>query len=129
MTGPVVFVSHFRVKEGMLEGFKEYTQEGSQMLEAEKPRTGVFLPFLNEEGTELSIVHVFADADAMDAHVEGAGERAQRAYEFVEPTGWEIYGQPSEAVSEMMLRGAEAAGVSITFQPVSVAGFVRFRSD
>jgi hypothetical protein len=129
MTAPVAFVSHFRVKEGMLEPCRRYMEEGSRMLEADKPRTSVFLPFLSEDGTELSIVHVFADADAMDVHVEGAGERAQQAYEFVEPTGWEIYGRPSEAVSETMRQGAEAAGVPVTFQPESVAGFLRVRDD
>jgi len=129
MTGPVAFVSHFRVKEGMLEAGTRYLEEGSRMLEAEKPRTAVFLPFVREDGTEVSIVHVFADAEAMDAHVEGADDRSREAYEYLEPTGWEIYGQPSGAVSEMMRRGADAAGVSITFQPISVAGFVRFGSD
>ena len=63
------------------------------------PRTAVFLSFLDEEGSEVSFVHVFADSEAMDLHIEGADERARAAYEAIEPLGWEVYGTPSDAAS------------------------------
>lgn len=56
----------------------------------------MFLAYVSEDGTRVTIVHVFADADSMDLHVEGAEERTRTAYEFVEPRGFEIYGMPSE---------------------------------
>lgn len=32
------------------------------MLKADKPRTSAFLVYVNDDGTVVSIVHVFADA-------------------------------------------------------------------
>ena len=128
MSQPIVFVSHFRVKEGKLEGARRPWQEASRRLEEEKPRTLVFLGYLDRDGTHVTMVHVFADADSMDLHVEGAGERSTAAYEFVEPEGFEIYGTPSDRVLEMLRREAATAGVTLTHQPENLVGFLRVKS-
>jgi quinol monooxygenase YgiN len=128
MTQPVVFISHFRVKEGKLDGFRQRSEGTTKSLEAEKPATVAFLTYLSEDGTQLSIVHVFPDAGSMDAHVEGAEERAAAAYEFVEPAGWEIYGRPSDGVLEMMRRSAASASVPLVHHPEHLAGFLRLRA-
>jgi hypothetical protein len=36
-------------------------------------------------------------ADSMDVHFQGADERTASALEFMEPEGWEIYGEDSDA--------------------------------
>lgn len=125
MSEPIVFISHFRVKEGKGETWKERTQKVVASLEEEKRRTVAFLQYLDESAAELSIVHVFPDAESMDLHVEGAEDRARAAYEFVEPVGWEIYGTPSQRVAEMMRGSADAAGVPLQLHPEHVAGFLR----
>jgi hypothetical protein len=81
------------------------------------------LVYLDDTGTNLSIVHVFADADAMDIHVQGAEERSKAAYDFMDPAGWEIYGTPSDAVLQMMGQAATSAGVASTVQPEHLGGF------
>ena len=123
-----MFVSHFRVNEGKLEGLRRPWQEASRRLEVEKPRTLVFLGYLDEYGTHLTMVHVFPDAESMDVHVQGAAERSSAAYEFVEPEGFEIYGTPSDRVLEMMRREAATAGVTLTYQPENLVGFLRVKS-
>jgi hypothetical protein len=123
MPEPIVFISHFEVKEGKVEAWKDRAREAAASLGAEKPRTVAFLQYL--DGTALSIVHVFPDAESMDAHVEGAAERARAAYELIEPRGWEIYGKPSDGVLEMMRASAESANVPLALHPVHVGGFLR----
>jgi quinol monooxygenase YgiN len=125
MDEPIVFISHFRVKADKLEAFRAYFREGAVGLQAAKPRTVAFLAYADETGTRASIVHVFPDADAMDLHFEGAAERSRAAYEFMEPDGWEIYGDPSAAALGMMRAGASAAGVTLTVQPGDIGGFLR----
>jgi hypothetical protein len=125
MGGPVVFISHLRVKDGMGVELRRRWPEATARIEAEKPRTAVFWSFLDESGTMVSIVHVFADAEAMDVHVEGADERARAAYEVVEPRGWEIYGPASEAVVTLLTTSASAVGVPLTRWPEYVDGFSR----
>ena len=125
MSGPIVFISHFRIKQGVAEGYMELQRRVVKSLEAEKPRTLAFLQYLAGDGETLSIVHVFADAASMDAHVEGAEERSSAAYEYLVPAGWEIYGTPSEQVSEMMRKSAATAGVPLAMHPEFVGGFLR----
>ena len=62
-----------------------------------KPDTVAFLSYIDEDGSQVSIIHVFADAAAMDRHFEGADERTVQAFQYLVPRGWEVYGQPSEA--------------------------------
>ena len=125
MSEPIVFISHFRVKAGQLDAFRPYLREGSATLQADKPRTVAFLAYIDEAGTQATIVHVFPDAEAVDRHVEGSGERSRDAYEFLQPDGWEIYGTPSAAALAMLQEGAVAAGVSLAVRPDYIGGFLR----
>ena len=125
MGQPIVFISHFTVKAGKLDPLKLLAQEVATRLEAEKPHTLVYLNYLTGRGTQATFVHVFADPEAMDLHFEGSDERSRAAFEFMEPIGWEVYGQPSEAASGTMRQMATSAGVPLTIQPDYMAGFVR----
>ena len=71
MPEPIVFISHFRIKEGSRDAYEELARDVTPKLEAEKPSTLVFLTYENEPGDRLSIVHAFADADGMDRHFQG----------------------------------------------------------
>ena len=125
MPEPIVFISHFRIKEGSRQAYEDLAREVTPKLEAEKPSTLVFLTYENEPGDRLSIVHAFADADGMDRHFQGAAERGAAAMEFLEPTGWDIYGQPKPAVLEQMGQLAARANVPLTVESRYVGGFLR----
>jgi quinol monooxygenase YgiN len=129
MHEPIVFISHFKVREGKLEGFEDLSRAAQSALEEEKPRTAAYLFYLNEDRSELTIVHLFPDADAMDVHFEGSDERAAAAYEFVEPAGWEIYGRPNTGALGMMREAAARSNVGLVFQPQSLGGFLRLKYD
>ena len=125
MAGPVFFISHFAVKEGALEELKRISGGAVEGIREEKPRTVLFLSYLDEEGGRISFLHAFPDADAMDQHFEGADDRAAAAYEFIEPRGWEFYGKPSERAMEGMRATAAKFGVPLTVEPEFNAGFLR----
>ncbi len=127
MPEPIVFISHFKVREGKLEGFEDLARAAQSALEQEKPRTVAFLSYLNEDRSELTIVHLFPDADAMDVHFEGSDERAAAAYEFLEPAGWEIYGRPHASALDAMREAAARSDVELVFQPESMGGFIRLK--
>jgi quinol monooxygenase YgiN len=126
MSKPIVYISHFKVKEGKLDQVKQRNQEVTEQIKANKPGTVAFLQYLNEEGTELSIIHVFPDADSFDRHVEGAEERAKAAFELIEPTRREVYGKPSDHVLEM-LRSPEGSGIAFHTMPRAAGGHIRFQ--
>jgi hypothetical protein len=128
MSEPVVFVSHFGIKEGKLDDLKRHTADVMPRLRDDKPRTVLFLAYLDEQSTEISFLHAFADADSMDVHFEGVDERVAAAYQYLEPRGWEIYGRPNEGAIETMRQSAEAAGVTLTVLPDHLGGFLRLAS-
>jgi hypothetical protein len=123
---PVAFISHFRIKEGKLDAAREAFAAVSTQLEASRPRTAAYLAFIDEAGQRLSILHVFPDAEALDLHAAGAGERSKAAFELFEPAGWEIYGEPSAAALKTFEDMAAEWGVPVNIDRVSVGGFIRF---
>lgn len=125
MPEPIVFISHFRIKDQQLEKIRRMLDQVIEQIESQKPRTLAQVGFADPERMTLTFVHVFGDADSMDIHVEGSEQRSSAAYEFIEPRGWEIYGRPSNAVIEMMKREAAEAGVTLTVEPEVLGGFLR----
>jgi hypothetical protein len=124
MSEPIVFVSNQRIKEGKLDGYSQYTREVAELLDANKPGTVAFLAYLNEEGTEASVVHVFPDAESMDLHMQGVGDRAKGGSEFMEVVSFVIYGRPSDPILERMKRIA-GSGVALNIKPLPVGGYIR----
>jgi quinol monooxygenase YgiN len=94
MSEPIIFISNQRVKEGKLEGYKNYYRQVAEQAKANKPGTIAHLAYLNEQGSELSIIHIFSDAESMEMHMKGVDELAKKAYEYVEILSFEIYGKP-----------------------------------
>jgi len=125
MSDPIVFISHHRIKPGKLEELSLLTREIWSTMEAEKPRTLMNLAYVNEQGTEVTFLHAFADPEAMALHWEGADERAQVAYQYVEPIEFEIYGSAGDQIVEGMRGEAAAAGATLTLVPEFVTGFLR----
>jgi len=128
MSEPIIFISHQKVKEGKLEGYKQYYRQVAEQAKAEKPGTIAHLAYLNEEGAELSIIHIFPDAGSMEAHMKGVDELAKKAYEYVEILSFEIYGKPTDTVLENMMR-IVGSGIALNIKPQLIGGYIRFKPE
>ena len=124
MSGPIVFISHQRVKPGRFDEFAAFFADGAKAIEADKPGTVVFLAYADADRDETRIVHVFPDAEAMDRHMQGADERSAQAYQFLEPLEIDVYGAPSAGVIAE-IEGLAGHGVKVTLMPGSVGGYLR----
>jgi quinol monooxygenase YgiN len=127
MSEPIVFISHNRIKDGKLDEFKQISRQAAEMIEESKPGTVVFLSYLNEDGTEVTFLHVYPDEESMERHMEGAGDRAKAAYEFIEPLRFEVYGQAPETILEMLKQTA-GSGVALDIKLQPLAGYIRHGS-
>jgi hypothetical protein len=125
VTGAIVFISRNRVLPGKLDGLRAFLAAGTPMIEAAKPRTLAFLPYLDARGELLSIIHVFADAAAFDLHLAGSDDRSTAAYEFIASLGFELYGRVSDHARSTLDAAAAAAGVELRSLPELPAGFLR----
>jgi hypothetical protein len=124
MSGPIVFISNQRIKPGKLEAYKQYYLQVAALTEANKPGTVAHLGYLSEDGAEATIVHLFLDAEAMERHMRGVGKIAEKAAEFMEIVSWQIYGRPSDAVLEGMLK-IVGPRVTLSVKPQPIGGYIR----
>jgi len=127
MSEPIVLISHHTIREGKLDAFRTFFPQGTQLIWEQKPGTLVFLAYVDEDSGEVSFVHVFPDAEAVDVHIEGVDERSKQAYEFMQPKSFEIYGTPSDEVLEMM-EPTTGSGVTLSINKDYIGGFLRLKS-
>ena len=126
MSEPIIFISHQRVKEGKLEGYKHYYRQVAEQAKANKPGTIAHLAYLNGAGAELSIIHIFPDAESMELHMRGVDELAKKAYEYVEIFSFEIYGKPANMLLQRMLH-IVGSSIALNIKPQLIDGYIRFK--
>jgi hypothetical protein len=123
MTEPIIFISNQRVKEGKLEGYKHYYRQVVKQTRQHKPDTLAHIAYHTVAGTELSIIHIFSDAESMELHMKGVDELANKAFEYVEILRFEIYDQPIEAVLESMMQ-IVGSGIAVNIRPQIIGGHI-----
>ena len=128
VSGPFIFIATNRLKEGRLEAERDRASDLGSFIEANEPQLLAFNEYANEEGSEVGVVQVHPDAASMELHMELVAERAARAYaETLEATtSIQVYGEPSDAVLEMLRRQA-GAGVPMTVKHFHIGGFTRIQ--
>ena len=131
MSEPFIYISTHKIKEGKVEDYKRFFSEFQEHVQAEEPQIIAFHGFLNEDGTEVTIVQVHPDAASMDFHLqvidqvmgEKLSEWVERQ-EFLEPKHAEIYGTPGAGLLEAVIWFGKA-GAALSVKPLHIAGFTR----
>jgi hypothetical protein len=126
MPGPFIFIATNKLKAGKSEDERRRVPELSDFIEANEPRMVAFNEYVSDDGTEVGVVQLHADAASMEFHMKVVAERAARAYaETLEATtSIQVFGTPSDAVLEMLRRQA-GAGVPLTIKRHHLGGFTR----
>ena len=124
MPEPIVFIVCHRIKGGRREGFRKYYRDSIPPTFESKPQTSAQLAYENPEGTEVTLVRLFRDADALDLQLQGADERSKITYEFIQPLHIEIFGEPGPSTLERMKKIA-SSGVAVSIHPTYLGGFIR----
>jgi quinol monooxygenase YgiN len=126
MSEVIVFISKQAIKPGKLAAYRQLYQKVAAETEANKPGTAAHLAYASQDGGQVSIVHIFPDADAMERHLIGVDTYAQQAAEFMQVVSIEIYGTPSQAVLDRMMQIA-GSGVALSLKPESIGGYIRLK--
>jgi hypothetical protein len=136
MSGPLIFITTARVKDGKLDDFKRFITQLFEHVQAREPDPIAFNVYLNEDGTEMTSIQVHPGAASMDSHLqlmpkllgEDMTEWVNRA-DFLEIKHIEIYGTPSAALLEADQQWVDSGAFSRTVKPVHVTGFTRTSVD
>jgi len=126
MSAPFIFIATNRLREGRLAAERDRVADLSSFIEANEPQLLAFNEYVSEDGTEVGVIQIHPDAASMEFHMGVVAERAARAYaETLEATtGMQVYGEPSNAVLEILRRQA-GAGVPVTVKRQHLGGFTR----
>ena len=127
----LIYISTWRIKEGRLEDFKQFTRKLVEIYRKNEPQLIAFNVFLNEEETEMTSIQIHPNTDSMDFHMQevnrALGEEmndwVERA-DFIEPKHIEIYGTPSAALLEADQPFVDS-GIARSIKPILLAGFTR----
>ena len=125
MAEPIVFISRFRLAPGRSGDVEAAFADAVDLIESSKPRTIVFAAYVDDGRSELRIMHVFADAEAMERHFAGSAQRSAAIAGLVEPAGFEVYGAAPDAPLDQLRDEASAAGVELAVFARPIGGFVR----
>jgi quinol monooxygenase YgiN len=120
------FIGTHTIREGKRQDFKQQWRELLEVVEAKEPRLIAFNAYVNEDGTELTVVQVHSDADSMVFHMQVARDHISQAYQSVleKTRRIDVYGKPSDAVLEM-IRQLAGSGVPLTVKADHLGGFTR----
>lgn len=111
---------------GKLDGEKQRAPVWVEFIKANEPRLITFHEYVSEDGSEVEYVQVHTDTDSFEHHMRLLAEKSDRSYtETLEgTTNIRIYGQPTEAILEMLDQAA-GPGVPVTVLPEYLGGFTR----
>jgi hypothetical protein len=131
MSGPLIYLSTWRIKEGRLEEFKQFSRELINVVESKEPQLIGYNIFLSEDESEVTVMHIHPDGASMDFHMQvlqqALGEEVRDWVEradFLEPKHIEIYGTPSAALLEGD-RPLVESGIPRHIKPRHMDGFTR----
>lgn len=123
MPGPIVFVGTHRIHEGKLDVAKEASAELAQFVRDNHPRVLHFEIYIEDDKREITVIQIHPDEESLMLHMQLAGDRLARAYEFLDTVAVRMFGNPSEPFKEAAMGG----GSNVSFER-PYAGFSRLAS-
>jgi len=126
MSEPFIFIGTHTISEGRLEDFKQSCGELLKVVQANEPRLIAFNIYVDEDGTEASVVQVHPDADSMLFHMQVVRDHISEAYQSVleKTERIDVYGKLSDAVLET-IRQLAGSGVPLSVKTHHLGGFTR----
>jgi hypothetical protein len=126
MAGPFIFIATNKIRAGRLDAEREHVPNWVRFIGDNEPRTIGFHEYRSADGTEVEYIQIHPDTDSFEHHMRVLAEKSDLSYrETLEgTTNIRIYGQPTEAILEM-LKQAAGSGVPVTILPEHLGGFTR----
>jgi hypothetical protein len=121
MAEPFIFIQTAPIKDGMLDSYRKDIGETVELVTDKEPRIYHFASYINEDGTEQTVIQIHPDPESMRFHMQVAAhhirERGPRNLDFSQMR-IEVYGSPTEPVLELM-RELAGSGVPITIKTLA----------
>ena len=123
MPGPIVFVGTHRIHDGKLDVAKRASAELSEFVHDNHPRVLHFEIYIDDETREMTVIQIHPDEESLMLHMQLAGDRLARAYEFLDTVAVRMFGNASGPFKEAAMGGRK----DVTFER-PYTGFSRLAS-
>lgn len=127
MSGSLVYIDVSEVKEGSLDRLEGAIEELAGFIEANVPDVLAYNVFLSEDGTQMTVVHVHAEAESLERHLITAGPVFRKFSDLLTLRSIRVYGEPSERAVELLREKASMLGSRDVTVLRPRAGFSRLR--
>jgi hypothetical protein len=127
VSGSLVYVDVSEVKEGSLDRLEGAIEEIAGFIEANVPDVLAYNVFLSEDGTQMTVVHVHAEAESLERHLMTAGPVFRKFSDLLTLKSIRAYGEPSERAVELLREKASMLGSGDVTVLRPRAGFSRLR--
>ena len=107
MPGPIVFVGTHRIHEGKLDLAKTASADLAQFVRDNHPRVLHFEIYIDDETREMTVIQIHPDEESLMLHMQLAGDRLARAYDFLDTVVVRIFGDASEPFQSAAMGGRE----------------------
>jgi hypothetical protein len=126
MSEPIVYIDRSEILEGRLEELKLAINELVELVEANELQLIAYNVYLNEEGTQMTVVHVHPNSASLEYHMKAAGPAFPKFVEFIKLMTIDVYGKPSDDLLEQLREKAKVLGNGTVVVHELEAGFARF---
>lgn len=120
MPRPIVFIGTHRIHEGKLEVAKEASANLAEFVRSNHPRVLHFEIYIDDGTREMTVIQIHPDEESLILHMQLAGDRLARAYEFLDTVGVTIFGNPTDSFMQAAMGGRADVSFATPF-----AGFSR----
>jgi len=127
MSGPLVFISHSKVKPGKLQAYQVQAVDATDLVESEEPRMIAFNFYASEDRADVATVQVHPDAESLDLHLRIFFDKLrEKAFATLDTDEINVYGAPSNATLEMLSQMAsQFPGLRVRVLREHQGGFLR----
>jgi hypothetical protein len=126
MSPPLIYIDTSDVRDGALEELKSAIGDLTAFVESHEPRIVSYGVYFSDDGSQMTVVHVHADSDSLDYHMDVAGPRFARFADLLTLSSIHIFGEPSANAIKQLEDKMRLLGTGeVTVHPPH-AGFGRF---
>ena|SRR5215216_5868167 len=126
MSPPLIYIDTSDVREGALEELKSAIGDLTDFVESHEPRIVAYSVYFSDDGSKMTVVHVHADSDSLDYHMDVAGPRFGRFADLLALSSIHIFGEPSAKAIKQLEDKVRLLGTGeVTVHPPHT-GFGRF---
>lgn len=125
MPESIIYVDQSEIRDGAFEELKAAMTELAEFVDANEPQILAYNVYFSEDRTRMTVLHLHADPDSLEAHMRVAGPMFPPIGEFITLKAIDVYGRPSEDLVKRLKGKAEMLGSGAVGLHDLHAGFAR----